>query len=141
MIYDKLYYCGHTTASMHSGWMQFCPGTFLLTGLIQRTITRGAMIQLNEDCCQPLQFHIFRFSATGTLTTRTPPPARRGSWPRAPDSPPPRSRTGSRTGGSGTGRLRDPGKIFLLLFFYDPGEDLFCVIVLMTVTIRNLKSQ
>ena len=80
--------------------------------LIQRTITRGAMIQLNED----LQFTIFRFSATGTLTTRTPPPARRGSWPRALGSPPPRSRTGSRTGGSGTGRLRDPGKSYFLFF-------------------------
>ena len=128
MIYDKLYYCGRlqhesdTTASMHSGWMQFCPGT-LLTGLIQRTITRGAMIQLNE---YNLQFHlIFRFSATGTLTTPTPPPERRGSWPRAPASPPPRSPTGLRTGGSGTGRQRDPGKIFFFYFFYDPGEDLF----------------
>ena len=121
MIYDKLYYCGRlqhesdTTASMH--WMQFCPGTFL-TGLIQRTITptRGAVIQLNENCCQPLQFHIFRFSVTGTLTTRTPPPARRGSWPRAPGLPPPRSLTGSRTGGSGTGRQRDPGRLFFIVF-------------------------
>ena len=68
---------------------------------------------------------------TGTLTTRTPPPARRGSWLRAPGSPPPRSLTGSRTGGSGTGRQRDPGRLFFYGFVYDPGEDLFCVIVLI----------
>ena len=140
MIYDKLYYCGRlqhesdTTASMH--WMQFCPGTFL-TGLIQRTITptRGAVIQLNENCCQPLQFHIFRFSVTGTLTTRTPPPARRGSWLRAPGSPLPRSLTGSRTGGSGTGRQRDPGRLFFI------GPFFVCNCIVTTVMIRNLKSQ
>ena len=61
----------------------------------------------------PANIVIFRYYETGTLTTPTPHPGRRGSWRRGPASPPPRSPTGSRTGGSETGRLRDPGKRFI----------------------------
>ena len=52
-----------------------------------------------------------RYYGTGTPTTPTPHPGRRGSWRRGRDSPPRRSPTGSRTGDRETGQQRPLGKI------------------------------
>ena len=100
-------------------------------------------IQFNgNNCCQPLPLPtVCRFSATGTPTTRTRPPARRGSWPRAPGSPPLRSQTGSRTGGSETGRQRDPGKRFLFLLLFYEIRETYCLCNFGIVMIRDFDSQ
>ena len=65
-----------------------------------------------------MEIYHFRYYETGTLTTPTPHPGRRGSWRRAPGWPPPRSATGSRTGGRETGLRRHRGKYLYLIKYH-----------------------
>ena len=65
-----------------------------------------------KKCVSISNVDIFRYYETGTLTTPTPHPGRRGSWRRAPDWPPPRSATGSRTGGREIGPQKLRGNYY-----------------------------